>query len=392
MSLFSFGDINFYTDTRTGKPSDLLNGAESKYAYNISRFPLDVGSVDKGHYLVIHINSQRQTRYVQPTIDDAGERPSVYENRIKNGTKPIGGFDTVINSALDSVKNLSKSTSGHNSKVNNSIQSGIDGIKLDTTRYATEFIRTIQRTKETIALYMPDTLAFTYQQNYSQMSLTGGLAKAVTLGASAVDSYKNSPAGVVNTFDAMMKNLSPFLASFVLKNKSTFTSSMFTAVTGVVQNPMLEIIYSSPEFRSFRFDFMFYPRQEKEGREVQKIIEKLKFHQAPEILKESNGFFLVPPSEFDIKFFYNGKENPNIPQISTCVLESIDVDYAPNGFSAYEVPGQLYPTMGGTGMPVGIRLSLQFRETEYLTKANFNWDKPTDQIAQDFANKAWLNK
>ena len=42
----------------------------------------------------------------------------------------------------------------------------------------------------------------------------------------------------------------------------------------------------------------------------------------------------------------------------------------PNGnFSAYEVPGQSAST-GGTGMPVGIRLSLGFVETEYLIKGS----------------------
>ena len=83
---------------------------------------------------------------------------------------------------------------------------------------------------------------------------------------------------------------------------------------------------------------------------------------------------MTPPSEFDIKFMYNGKENPNIPKVSTCVLESIDIDYAPNGFSTYEVPGQNTPTPGGTGTPVGVRMSLQFKETEILTKANFASD------------------
>ena len=116
---------------------------------------------------------------------------------------------------------------------------------------------------------------------------------------------------------------------------------------------------------------MFYPRNEKEATEVQKIIHKLRFHQAPEIDSNSQGFFLIPPSEFDIKFYYNGKENINIPKISTCVLTTIDVDYAPNGFSAYEVAGETYPSTGRTGMPVGIRLSLGFKETEILTKANY---------------------
>jgi hypothetical protein len=83
---------------------------------------------------------------------------------------------------------------------------------------------------------------------------------------------------------------------------------------------------------------------------------------------------LVPPSEFDISFYYNGQENPNIPSISTCVLANIETDYAPNGqFAAYEVPNGTggNPTLGGTGMPVGIRLALTFKETQILTKFNY---------------------
>jgi hypothetical protein len=113
---------------------------------------------------------------------------------------------------------------------------------------------------------------------------------------------------------------------------------------------------------------MFYPRSQTEAKAVMKIIKKLKFHQAPEIASRTGGRFLIPPSEFDIEFFYNGSENPNIPKISTCVLESIDVDYAPNGFSAYEVPGELVAAEGGTGMPTGIRMSIQFKETQIVTK------------------------
>jgi hypothetical protein len=121
---------------------------------------------------------------------------------------------------------------------------------------------------------------------------------------------------------------------------------------------------------------MFYPRSKKEAQEVQNILSRLRFHQAPELLGSKNaggvgGFFLVPPSEFDIKFYYNGKENPNIPKISTCALETLDIDYAPNGFSAYEIPSDSTAKIGGTGMPTAIRLSLQFKELEMLTKSNF---------------------
>jgi len=149
------------------------------------------------------------------------------------------------------------------------------------------------------------------------------------------------------------------------------TTSLFATLFGAVKNPQLELLYSTPEFRSFAFEFMFYPRSEKEAEEVQKIVQRLRFHQAPEILTGSAGYFMVPPSEFDIEFYYNGEVNPNIPKISTCALTSISIDYAPNGYRAYEVPGQISPKIGSTGMPVAMRVNLSFRELEIMTKFNY---------------------
>jgi hypothetical protein len=151
------------------------------------------------------------------------------------------------------------------------------------------------------------------------------------------------------------------------------TSGAILAATGRVQNPMLEMIYKSPNFRTFQFDFTFYPRDEREALEVQRILERLRFHQAPELMPNAGGF-LIPPSEFDIKFYNSGKENPNIPQIATCVLVSLDINYAPNGWAAYETPGENNPSLGRTGMPVSIQATLQFQEMTYLTKADFRSD------------------
>ena len=83
---------------------------------------------------------------------------------------------------------------------------------------------------------------------------------------------------------------------------------------------------------------------------------------------------MVPPSEFDIEFYVNGKINENIDKVSTCVLEGISVDYAPNGFAAYETLDN-DTGLGKTGMPVAIRMSLSFKETEYMTKDNYTGDQ-----------------
>ena len=218
---------------------------------------------------------------------------------------------------------------------------------------------------------MPDTLVFDHHQGYNKIESGGSLfAAAASLAPSTVDLYKDGNMTPEQKGAQFARNVSPFIASMLSKSAGGLAQVAFSQAFGVVQNPMLEVLYSSPDFRTFRFDFQFYPRSEAESKEVQNIIKELRFHQAPEVAQGgTGGFFMIPPSEFDITFYYSGQENPNIPKISTCVLETLTIDYAPNGFSAYEVPGQ-GATLGGTGMPVAIRLSLQFRETEIVTKAS----------------------
>ena len=338
MSLFSFADIKFTPTNRKVSARKNLT-PNSEYRSKISRYPIDIGDTSKGHYMVIHINEQLKTQFKG---SEASDDPTILSNR-RNSRTPVSGSAQVSAGAafLTSGTPLESSFSE-------------DQIKLN-------FTRTIRRTTDSIALYMPDTLLFQQNQGYNQLSL-GGLAQAsVDAATGMISSYKDG------TFSKdLVNNLSPFVAQYLQQND--FAKAGVAAYTGKVANPMLDMIYSSPEFRQFRFDFMFYPRSQDEAREVNAIIRKLKFYQAPEYDGTGKqGYFLVPPSEFDIKFYYNGVENVNIPKISTCVLTSIEVDYAPNGWSAYETT-DLYPADGGSGMPVGIRMGLQFTETEVMTK------------------------
>ena len=378
---------------QTPGPNEKLEGVDKNFAYNVYRYPLDLGSSGLNHYIVFHINQQAKTKYTSPTTGGKTSYQIERENiRKLGGTTDLAGVLKVDVTALNGI-----ATSILNSPIFKGASDTIDKITPESfkgtldigaaiinetgrsigtiARNATSasFVRTVQQTTETVALYMPDTLNFNYAQNYETAAPGGELLTAAAVaGASIVDTMKRTAnETTANKARAHIRNLSPFIANYALKQLGDFGKVIFSAGTGLAQNPMLEVLYSSPQMRSFRFDFMFWPKSEDEAREAQKIIDLFRFHQAPEILPNSGGFFLVPPSEFDVKFYYNGRENPNIPRISTCVLETIDVDYAPNGFSAYEVLERPLPEMGGTGMPVGIRMSLQFKETIILTKTFF---------------------
>ena len=365
----------------TGPLSSLSKGL---FGLSNLRYPSDLSSSDKNHYMTITIYEQRNTQFVNdPALDASGKQAlsGVFGNDVSSAAvRSAAGeagqaFVGIVNKGVDLLAQ-GANLLGINSTTSAQAQQGAQTL----TGYANDVfgaagnpmgLRATGKITTTISLYMPDTLVFDHHQGYSDVGMGGELLTGLAAGGKSIADIVNNP-GADDKFKQAVTNLSPFALSILANKSGGFGKTLFTAATGVVQNPMLEMIYTTPSFRTFRFDFQFYPRSQKESEEVQNIIRELRFHQAPEGLAVSNGFFMVPPSEFGINFYYNGVENPNIPKLGICVLETLTVDYAPSGFSAYEVPGQITPQRGGTGMPVAIRVSLQFKETEIRTKASYD--------------------
>ena len=439
MSLFGFGNIEFEPDGREGRfgPLAALEGAPEYQRENF-RYPVDVGAFDKGHYMMFYIREQNRTGIAGRETTDApipGMNPdgiapgaqkywnirtgSEISSAISSGTNQIksatgdlgssftskissftgaggslGGFDTSsVTSSLGSFGNKLKGGLGNifggSSILKGNSQS--TSATLDNSIHKmsnSRFINTTTRTKESIALYMPDTLMYNHTQTYSSISLgKGPIGAMFAAGRSAVEEFKKS--GQPGTVDGVLaaakgsvgkdvvnnlKNSAAVAGLTSLGNQASagMGTGLSLGILGQIQNPMLEMAYSSPNFRKFQFDFFFYPRDESEAMQVQNILDRFKYHQAPEFgqgVDRDMGATLRPPSEFDIKFYYGAGENPNIPQLASgCVLETIDVNYAPNGAQFYEVPGENIASRGRTGMPVGVQLTLNFTETTILTK------------------------
>lgn len=402
MSLFGFADIKFNKQATPKGPLRALEGSEFKTS--TLRYPIDVGNYDKGHYMVFYIREQENTSLTSragtlqdPSIINQFSQGGGFQNTplVNNSASNFGsGLLNKINSGISS---LNGATNGALSGVTGAIGSGasslvgginnlfgqkptiVSGDAIATQRTIgnsikaisnNSFIQTTRLTKEAIALYMPETLMYNYRQDYEQVAIGNQVfGQAVAAGKSYLDILQQR--GYVDAKGSLMKSAGAFVGQRIANLFGNVGQVAFQGLAGIATNPLIEMIYRSPNFRQFQFDFMFYPRSEKESFEVQKIIESFRFHQAPEFVVGSQGF-LVPPSEFDIRFYYGGYQNVNIPQIATCILNTIDVDYAPNGWSAYEVPGESRPDLGRTGMPVAIKMTLQFTEKTYLTKNDFN--------------------
>ena len=366
MALFSLTDIKFL-------PSDSRGANITDFNLTNKRYPIDLGSTDKGHYIMFYIFTQNRTQVGQTSQTNTTQN---FQNIATDPNTNIGAEGQDVQESVSGTYDISIGNrasqyvkDGYN--LLNNIKSFAPGSDQNLLAKG-NFFRTITKTKDTIALYMPDTLAFDYQQSYSNLSVTQDLGKlglAAQAGASTYDAYRKT-----GSISSAAKNAAPFAAELAREAGLPGSKVLFSALSAVTGgalaiNPQLELIYEGTDFRSFRFSFMFYPRSKKEAIEILDIIDSFTFHQAPEILSSSFGRYLVPPSEFEIEFRYNGGINPNIPKVAPCVLTSVSVDYAPSGFASYEtLLSANKPERGGTGMPVAIRMDLSFKETRIITK------------------------
>jgi len=421
MALFGLSDISFDKGTSSRKgPLAALVGNE--FATTTLKYPLDIGNADKAHYMVFYIKAQKATQFKYTAARDftaedysqsgsvssisgmmSGGGASLGQQLLAKVNSGLGQLNAKTNGALSgltgalgkaagdiatSVDNLfgkaSLSIGGNSASTSAHIDTSIKSITNKS------FLQTTQLTTDAIALYMPDSLNYSYTQSYSDLNLGNELGgKALAAGSSIIDAFKGGE-GAADKAGSVLKSAGTSAglegvsaaAGLIGNVAGAGTAQLgFQAATGTVRNPMLEMVYSSPGFRSFQFEFTFYPRDEREALEVQRIIERFRFHQAPELVRGAQGF-LIPPSEFDIKFYYAGSMNPNIPAMATTVLTQIDVNYTPNGWTAYEVPGENKPALGRTGMPVAIQLALQFKETTFLTKDDFKDDSGVKSLAK----------
>lgn len=214
---------------------------------------------------------------------------------------------------------------------------------------ATELLEadTSYRISDAIALYINDAPSVKYSAQYDNKDL-GTLAGLVG-GKSATDSiggFASEAGGALLTAFAKLPQSAGVGAP----------ADIIGASSKVGLNPFKEVLFQSVDFRSFQFKYRFLPKSQKEAEQVKAIIDRFKFHMHPEL--STNKLFFIYPSEFEISYIFEGKENQYFHKFKPCVLESMDVSYGGDQYSSFT-----------DGKPTEVVLSMLFRETEILTKA-----------------------
>lgn len=288
---------------------------QSQYDFEYRVFPENLGDEENSHYMIININV-----------------PTVIAGTSVTSNLPVGN-QLQTQSKIDALRSQQNYSGSFLDLIglNNAGAGGGSLGRLPTKRIA-----------ESIALHMPNGgLVFTDDNKYEEVSMTAMAGSLISNFASAAVGGGELGGKVAELFDGI---------GGLLKNGAK--------VLAMPINPMVEVIFATRPQRQWMFEVLLVPRTQKEAETIKEIIYTLRYYAAPEL--SFTGMTFIPPAEFDITFFRNGEENQYLPKINTCVLEKIDVDYAPadGKYSTFK-----------NGAPIAARLSLGFRELEITHKA-----------------------
>jgi hypothetical protein len=326
---------------------------QKKYDVNNHCYPSDLMAADGrygGNYALFYINVATDSKLFKDksvqTVDNYSPRDRgdlIGQNMSKAGL--IGSNAAVIGLEAYAAKKLGIGSGDLNAKVAAAATVGV-GV---AASMAPDAKRSQRRLKTAIALHIPNQLSIRYGVQWSEddtsmlaMANAGGteIMKAVT------SMGKNSD--VSGVAQAVITNIA------LSKGPNASANS---AALGLASNPKKEQVFKGVDFRTFSFEYQFFPRNSDEAKNVMRIIQEFKYHMHPEF-KDANNFVYIYPSEFDIVYYANGKENKNLHRHTSCVLTEVNVNYTPNG---------LFTTFSD-GQPTQINVTLAFRELALLTK------------------------
>jgi len=362
-------------------PTSKLN--DDPFAFSSLAYPLDVtNDMANGHYMLFYVNVQNKTKFSYEGFDgqpvgDVYEYESNYTQANYEEASGTGSGKKVILTSTGANAADVRYAKGGISKGRKGTIITSDGANLRKGRksefqnnFAASY-STTTRITDSVALYLPPNVKSNTSAGYDGFA-TGVIGLAAAGGANLIDAMKNddferAAGSIVGSAKGIIMESAKRSATAIVETltEAEGTIELLNSAFGQATNPYMEVLFTQMGLRSFTYDFTFAPRNKEETDQAQRIIQLFRFHMAPE-LKGANNRFLTIPSTFDIHYMYqmeDGKasENDFYNRIATCVLETCDVDYAPNGVKSF-----------ASGAPTQIKMSLAFKETELLTKDRIN--------------------
>jgi hypothetical protein len=204
----------------------------------------------------------------------------------------------------------------------------------------------LSETKAEISLYLPDTLDFQQTFHYNPLNLTEvirAIGSAIVGGSGGQQQSGGQQSG---------GKIKGALGS-ILQGGGAINLGLNAA--GYAINPQQQLLFQGVDFRTFGLAFVMTPWNAQESNTIKEIIKTFRKYGSPTILKNTAGFIFKPPAVFEVEFWSGSQQNQYLNKVTQCVLTQIEVNYAPNGWTAHN-----------DGAPVQTALNLGFQEIEII--------------------------
>lgn len=360
----SFNETGAYRVENLSYPIDLL----SSNTDTTGKYPKSGSSIYGNNYVVFYININASSKLLTDTNSFYGNK-TVPDWSESDKTRIVGQEYSAANSVAPALVGGGVAGAVVSGAVKTAaIGAGAAGVGIGAIMSQTaagdlpikdgitspKFTRQMKRLTTAIALNTPNTFNVRYGMNWDteDTSTFQMAAKGSQTLAKAASEYKNgNSSGATDT----TKQLSGELAALALSG--TPGKAAISAITGMAVNPKKEQMFKSVDFRTFNFEYQFFPKSKQEYQNVQNIIYLFKLHMHPEY-KDTNGFVYLYPSEFDIVHYNGVDENFNLPRHTSCALTELNINYSPQSqFTSFE-----------GGIPTQINIALSFKELSQLSK------------------------
>ena len=216
-----------------------------------------------------------------------------------------------------------------------------------------------------IALYVrPEHLASNFQVNYKTQGFGAGIRGLADMFDGGETGNFFGEGGSLEQFGAEVKNMA---GAAINKLMNSATGDFVNFSAGRAVNPMEEQMLEGINFRSFSFQYEFYPRSEEEADMVQQIMYYFRTAMLPDTFGTSettqNENFFNYPNVFDVSF--DGPIAERLDGFMPMVCTGCDIQHGDTELGFFE-----------NGQPTKSAMKLDFTEIKIVTQENFQVISP----------------
>ena len=327
-------------------------------AFNVFRYPSDLGTDQHPHYLMFFITVRESdiSKGELATLKNDSVQFDFSQNNsgVDKSTESAVGFGRA-SGLVAGIQTAKTVTQTFDSKAAGDIAGFVVGATGAVTLGALGTGKDQITLKTAIALYMTGKPSVQYQADWADenIGIVGGIGKTLA-GMSSSDGI-----------GSLIEGLKGGMASYVLTQAQKGgdfaglgnAGAAFSAAAGVTQNPFKAQLFKSMGFRKFSYEYVFLPRNITEYQETQNIIKTFKVYMHPTL--GVGKFILNYPAEFTIAYFHKADRNKELYKISNCALTNLSIEYGGTDFTTFKETA---------GYPTEISMKLEFTELEVLSR------------------------